>query len=269
MPAMEEDQDPRRAKIQKEDIETYGPSEKCPGCRAQVAGKYRSKHTDECRSRFEKVLAQDDKGRRRFEAAATRRLNAITKKACELQETIEKQAAAATPDPDPDLSRNIQPSGSASGSGLTVEQRSEELRQLKDSEMRQRLADSKGEKRKASEDPSITDDDATATPATAQTGTKRKAEDQDLDASRADRGSAEAQDTSGTSKGKAKRKVKAKAAVATIPGKSNGECRGKGQSEGRGKGHCEGRWKGQSEGRWKGQSEGRWNGQRKGRSKCG
>ena len=207
MPAMEEDQDPRRAKIQKEDIETYGPSEKCPGCRAQVAGKYRSKHTDECRSRFEKVLAQDDKGRRRFEAAAARRLNAITKKACELQETIEKQAAAATPDPDPDLSRNIQPSGSASGSGLTVEQRSEELRQLKDSEMRQRLADSKGEKRKASEDPSITDEDATATPATAQTGTKRKAEEQDLDASRADRGSAEAQDTSGTSKGKAKRKA--------------------------------------------------------------
>ena len=45
MPATEEEQDPRRAKIQKEDIETYGPSEKCPGCKAQVAGKYRSKHT--------------------------------------------------------------------------------------------------------------------------------------------------------------------------------------------------------------------------------
>ena len=72
--------------------------------------------------------------------------------------------------------------------------------------MRQRLAESKGERRKASEDPSIKDDDATTTPATAQTGTKRKAEDADLDASCANRGSAEAQDTSGTSKGKAKRK---------------------------------------------------------------
>ena len=205
MPATEEEQDPRRAKIQKEDIETYGPSEKCHGCKAQVTGKYRSKHTDECRSRFEKILAQDEKGRRRFEAAATRRLDAITKKACELQDKIEKQAAAATPDPDP--SRSGQQGSSASGSVITAEQRSEEIRQLKDLEMRQRLVESKGEKRQASKDLSIKDDDTAAIPATTQTGVKRKAEDDDLDASRANRRNAEAQGTAGATTARSKRKA--------------------------------------------------------------
>jgi hypothetical protein len=72
----------RVAKIYKEDVEEHGPTPKCPGCRALKNGsKYRAKHSDECRTRFEALLSETDAGKKRFEAARERRLEGITKKA--------------------------------------------------------------------------------------------------------------------------------------------------------------------------------------------
>ena len=109
VPAQEPEVDPRKAKVQKTDVDEHGPTEKCPGCRAHVSGKYRNRHTDECRQRFEKLLHQTEKGRRRFESATERRLNAITKKAMAMQDQVEKEAATMS----------ARGSG-ASGSGLTA-----------------------------------------------------------------------------------------------------------------------------------------------------
>ena len=58
--------EPRRAKVIAADIDTHGASQKCPGCRAYKNGKYKASHTTECRKRFETLLADNVKGRRRF-----------------------------------------------------------------------------------------------------------------------------------------------------------------------------------------------------------
>ena len=43
----------RAAKIYQRDVETFGGSEKCPGCRAAAkGGKYKMSHTFECRQRL-------------------------------------------------------------------------------------------------------------------------------------------------------------------------------------------------------------------------
>ena len=81
--------EPRPAHIGKSDMQDHGATERCPGCKALKSGKYRAKHTVECRQRFEAILSQTEKGKRRFVAAAERRQDAITKKAMEIQEKIE------------------------------------------------------------------------------------------------------------------------------------------------------------------------------------
>ena len=96
MPAPEMvDPETRAAHIHHSDMMEHGASDKCPGCRALKSGKYRAKHTLECRQRFEAILSQSEKGKKRFEAAAERRQDAITKKAVELQGKIEADQAMA------------------------------------------------------------------------------------------------------------------------------------------------------------------------------
>ena len=93
MPAPPEaEPEPRKAHINRSDMMEHGATERCPGCKALKSGKYRAKHTVERRQRFEAILSQTEKGKRRFEAAAERRQDAITKKAMEEQEKIEAKA---------------------------------------------------------------------------------------------------------------------------------------------------------------------------------
>ena len=92
MPAPETAAEPeqRRAKVMAADIDTHGAFEKCAGCRAYKNGKHKASHTSECRKQFESLLAENVRCRKRFEAAHERRFNAITKKAIEMQEEVEK-----------------------------------------------------------------------------------------------------------------------------------------------------------------------------------
>ena len=72
----------RAAKIYQRDVETFGGSEKCPGCRAAAkGGKYKMSHTFECRQRFERLLKEDFRAKQRFDKAAERRWTGITNKA--------------------------------------------------------------------------------------------------------------------------------------------------------------------------------------------
>ncbi len=59
IPMVEPEREVRVAYIYKSDVEEHGPTPRCPGCRAAMTGsKCRAKHTDECRRRFEEILAQ-------------------------------------------------------------------------------------------------------------------------------------------------------------------------------------------------------------------
>ena len=100
VPMQEPDPDIRAAHITKEDLETHGGTERCPGCRALATGKYRAKHTLECRKRFEPLLTQTESGKRRVESAHNRKMEAITKLAMQHQEAAEAEAAPADRQPD-------------------------------------------------------------------------------------------------------------------------------------------------------------------------
>ena len=63
----EADLKPGEVKVQGADIDTHCPSQKCPWCRAYKGCKYRAKHTDACKRRFEALLAKSVKGGGRFE----------------------------------------------------------------------------------------------------------------------------------------------------------------------------------------------------------
>ena len=161
MPAAEAE--PRQAKVQAADIDAHGPSEKCPGCRAYKGGKYGAKHTNECRKRFESLLAESVRGRRRFEAAREKQLDGISRKAMEMEGAIETEAPAVA-------------SGSAaSGSGQTPAEKQSDVARQNAEELQKGLAASMGEI-------------PTGKPAAARprTSFKRKAPDADIDDSRLD-----------------------------------------------------------------------------------
>ena len=85
-------------------------------------GKYRAKHNDECRSRFEAILLETEAGKKRFDAARERRLEGITKKAMESEEKFETPKAPgdhSIPTP-PAAGTGV---GASSGSGLSGDQR--------------------------------------------------------------------------------------------------------------------------------------------------
>ena len=78
----------RAVYIYKRDIEKYGPTEGCPGCRAAMnpASSFRAKHTTECKRRFEEELKKTEEGKRRVERAEERMDRAVAKKVEEMVE---------------------------------------------------------------------------------------------------------------------------------------------------------------------------------------
>ena len=56
----------RRVYIMKQDLETYGYTEGCKGCKALAAGTRPQAHTEGCRARIEAELAKTDEGRERL-----------------------------------------------------------------------------------------------------------------------------------------------------------------------------------------------------------
>ncbi len=73
VPHRDPEAEPRVAYIYKKDVEEHGPTPRCPGCKVALnGGKYRAKHTDECRKRFEETLSKSEAGRKRYEAATER-----------------------------------------------------------------------------------------------------------------------------------------------------------------------------------------------------
>ena len=75
-------------------------------------GKGRNQHSFACRRRFEELLRQDAKSKLRFDRAAERRLEGITKLAMAM---------------DPDAAAASSNAAGASGSGSTAEQRSADV----------------------------------------------------------------------------------------------------------------------------------------------
>ena len=61
-----------RVYIKKADVQKYGYSMNCPGCRSAMTGTTALAHTEECRRRLENCLAQDEETKFRSEAAKLR-----------------------------------------------------------------------------------------------------------------------------------------------------------------------------------------------------
>ena len=50
---------PKTFGIKMKDLIDHNPTKGCPGCAAQISGKTRQKHTENCRKRFEGLLKED------------------------------------------------------------------------------------------------------------------------------------------------------------------------------------------------------------------
>ncbi len=100
MPPPETEPDVRAAYIYKSDVDKHGATPGCPGCKAAAQGaKYRARHNDGCRKRFEEAMSQEPDGKKRFEAARKRKLDGVSK-ICQEKETageVEKTAAQEMP----------------------------------------------------------------------------------------------------------------------------------------------------------------------------
>ena len=81
-PPEKEEPEVKMAYIYRSDVEKYGPTPGCPGCRAakNPAGSFRAKHTAECRKRFEDELSKTGEGKKRYERAEDRMNKVVTKK---------------------------------------------------------------------------------------------------------------------------------------------------------------------------------------------
>ncbi len=127
VPTKEVEPEVRVAFIYKSDVDEHGPTPRCPGCRAAAAGgKCRARHTDECRKRFEEILTQTEKGKKRFESATERRLDAITRKAMEMEPKEDDGDGVKETGMDTDGERketNQAGAAAASGSGLNESDR--------------------------------------------------------------------------------------------------------------------------------------------------
>ena len=61
-----------RLYIRWSDVQKYGYSMNCPGCRSVMTGATAHAHTEECRRRLESCLAEDEETKFRSEAAKLR-----------------------------------------------------------------------------------------------------------------------------------------------------------------------------------------------------
>ena len=58
--------------FRRSDVQKYGCSMHCPGCRSVMTGTTARAHTEECRRRLEECLAEDEEPKYRSEAAKLR-----------------------------------------------------------------------------------------------------------------------------------------------------------------------------------------------------
>ena len=120
---MTEEPEVRANYIYKRDVEEHGATEGCPGCRALMNpnSRYRAKHTQECKDRMETAMVQSQQGAMRV-IRATERHNLARARAeeqeAEKNATEDKGQAKKKSRPS-----EGDDSATASGSGLTTEQR--------------------------------------------------------------------------------------------------------------------------------------------------
>ena len=79
---------PRRMSITKEDLEQFGYSARCKGCKAAIKGQYSGAHSEECRRRLEGEL----RGSEKFQVAERRMLEYLTKALKTEEENRKKKA---------------------------------------------------------------------------------------------------------------------------------------------------------------------------------
>ena len=122
-PPDREEPEIRTTYIFKRDIEKYGQTEGCPGCRAAMnpASSFRAKHTQECRNRIEGELKKTEEGRRRVERTDERMNNAVAKKFEEIIEGKEESGKkrpgdSEAPGDKPTGFSSVNPGGKASSS---------------------------------------------------------------------------------------------------------------------------------------------------------
>ena len=68
----DDDPAPKRVRIEKRDLERLGYTPSCPGCYSAKNNRPHRSHTDHCRSRIQRAMAEDPLLRRRIEAAEER-----------------------------------------------------------------------------------------------------------------------------------------------------------------------------------------------------
>ena len=112
--------------IYKKDVEKFGATEGCQGCRALMTpgSKFRAKHTSACRARIEEELNKTEAGQKRVQRANDRMNQAVVEKSEQIMEEQEKKRKLEEAD------------NKASGSGLNEERRAAELKEQTDAEMK-------------------------------------------------------------------------------------------------------------------------------------
>ena len=98
-----------RLYIRRSDVQKYGYSMNCPGCRSVMAGTTARAHTEECRKRLENCLAEDEETKFRSEAAKSRVDNWLASRV----ESAEKSASVTQPS-ECDVPSVMQPNAASS-----------------------------------------------------------------------------------------------------------------------------------------------------------
>ena len=136
--SMTEEPEVRVNYIFKRDVEEHGATEGCPGCRALMNpnSKYRAKHTQECRERMDAAMQQSEQGAMRVTRATDRQNLAKSKSA-------DKEDSEAPADEEGQSKKRgkagaTDDSATASGSGVSPEERAKELEEAKKKEAKEK-----------------------------------------------------------------------------------------------------------------------------------
>jgi hypothetical protein len=137
---------PRRVYISKEDLDKFGYSAQCIGCRSILRGTRRQGHSEACRKRLEKELQGADKierTKRKLDEFMGDVLAKEDEKRLQEEETRRGRRTLSTP------ANDSQNTGSASSSDLTDGARKRQLEEAKgdDTISRRRIEEDAGERR--------------------------------------------------------------------------------------------------------------------------
>ena len=122
--------------IYKKDVEEHGATEGCPGCKALMnpVSKYRAKHTQECRDRMEKAMMGSHEGLMRVVRANERQNLAKERAEEQVQKEKEGNKGEKSEEGDGKKRKSPETSNSATGSGLSPEERAKQMNDKKDKE---------------------------------------------------------------------------------------------------------------------------------------